>query len=173
MLLGVFTFLGTCTGFNTAVAHGIDTCRKVLTHLMYLEQLSHYVVFPSELWGCSLAIWISCFPSLERSHWVKPSTVFTRAYSWQKWGKTPFYFLLFFFFCLALENLLHTNDNLPVHFVVSLYTLDPNICTSGISDRSQHWASQNRWSPEVGQHGSAMQSFGISGKCFKRLALCP
>lgn len=40
-------------------------------YLMYLEQLSHYMVFPSELWGCSLAIWISCLPSLERSHWVK------------------------------------------------------------------------------------------------------
>lgn len=167
MLLGASTFLGTCTRLTTALAHGIDACRKVLKYLMHLEHLGLYMVFPSALWGCPLAIWVSCLPSLERGHWAKPLTVLTRAYSWQNWGKT-------FSLPGTRKSAAHKWQP-PVHFaiVVSLYRLDPNICASGISDRSQHWASQNRWSPEVGQHGSAMQSFGISGKHFKRLALCP
>lgn len=76
------------------------------------------------------------------------------------------------FFSWVLENLLYANDNLPVHFAfaASLYTLDSNTCASGISDRFQHWALLNRWSSEVGQHGSVMQSFCISGKSFKCLA---
>lgn len=76
------------------------------------------------------------------------------------------------FFSWALENFLYVNDNLPAHFAfaASLYTLDWNTCASGISDRSQHSALLNRWSSEVGQHGSVMPSFCISGKSFKCLA---